>query len=368
MLSVVQFKLLLLMVAIVLIPCAKVAGSAEKIVKEENTGCRVKINWDAINSIRWTGKCIDGWIDGPGVIEYYVNDRKEWEQALGGTNGIKVVAGDMQWNFGPEDLEFRLANCDKKFSYRAVHVKLKRPLDIEGGWVADRVLELAADYAKQKCPKRDYRNIKVVVELPGFSKLLPALEARNYDENRLTWAEYNNIPQRKLASKIRDENLARKQKAREAAEHERQLAVAGKKDQIARAWKQHMKDIFDSGKPTDAIADMIVFDKTRFILEFSEGRKILMVYENPAFANGQIVVRWQSAQTNIYKDMEKEFGADFSWDKWFKQFGENENAVFLIACMMPPSYAQDLSQNGIHEVDAKLVSLQGSQVVFNCGN
>ncbi len=338
------------------------AHSSERVLKDPETGCSIKLDWDQITSIKWQGRCVDGWADGPGELEFFVNLKKEWRQRFGGTAGIKITRGQMEWNFDQTALKFSIEGCDENRFRRIIRVSPNRDLDVESGWVINRLLLLTMDYYKQNCPAKGYKGVEIFVDLPGYLPMLPGILATTSNIEGNSWGTYQNQPAQGLFNKIQSENRIEEQRIAEIAEAARKVELEKKKKKIEKDWAEKMVQALTSNEPTQSVADLIEFDRGRFISVFGSGHKLVVLYRNPSFLNGKIVVENTQLPTDIYKSL-SEGGID-AFLKKSMRMGQAYNVV----CMFSPDYVQNFIENGLHSVDAKLIQLEGRTAVFQCGS
>jgi len=139
-----------------------------------------------------------------------VTERTGWKPKKSGTKAV-----------------FSIINCKKSGSYRAIRGDVPKEIDLSDHKKTIQILQKAAYFAQEKCPKKaPLGNISVTlyqgVEIfPGQWKPNYVVNARNYDANKLTWREYNNRALRKRLAK---------EKARKRTEEKRTIKARKKSE------------------------------------------------------------------------------------------------------------------------------------------
>ena len=171
----------------------------------------------------------------------------------------RVIGGLSKHAEELEEVVFSIIKCSKSISYRAIRGDVPKEIDLSDDTKARQVLERAAHFAQEKCPKKaPYGNISVtlyqgVERFPGQWKRNYVVNARNYDADKLTWREYNNIVLRKRLAKEKARKRAEEKKAIEArkkleAEQEsheinaRRAREARQKLITMKLWKLHLNE------------------------------------------------------------------------------------------------------------------------------
>jgi hypothetical protein len=219
-------------------------------------GCLVWIpNPKPDESIRWSGECIDGKAEGNGILQFYKNGIERSRYIMTTKNGSLMVKGVMTARVDPSLLDFILSDCDKISSYRHVIGVVDKEIDLSQGHVTFHILEKAAQFAMEKCPrKRPFSNIGVGL-FQGDEKQRKEYEyikdtrdpwkpwelmrkifkdvvvsARNYEDDKLWWREYRNEALIERESKEKAYYDAQVEALREKAEKQRMEALRVEKE------------------------------------------------------------------------------------------------------------------------------------------
>lgn len=184
-------------------------------------GCKVwNSNPQPNESATWSGECFDGKAHGNGILIWYKNGIESSREILSTKSGSFMEKGVISAKVDASSISFLLGQCDNITSYREITVFVEGKIDLSLNSIANSILEKAAQFAIEKCPKRKkFDNIAVEIYQGGNFKDFEYLykkyntpspsnsnqikyfdelneknvvNARNYDDNKLTWREYDN--------------------------------------------------------------------------------------------------------------------------------------------------------------------------------
>lgn len=195
---------------------------------DEQTGCKV---WNPDpqpnESISWSGDCVDGKAHGNGILRFYENGEEYFQYVITTKNGLMMVNGVLTAKVEPSSVVFNMRRCTKYENYRVVIGVVEKEIDLSYNLVAKHLLEKAANFAEEKCPRKRFRNIHVFLSRDSKDPIQNfAVKARNYDENKLTWFEYDNNENEKLHAEYR---AKREEKKRLEWEAKKQLEAEKKR-------------------------------------------------------------------------------------------------------------------------------------------
>jgi hypothetical protein len=214
-------------------------------------------------SVTWSGECINGKAHGNGILIWYKNGIEFSRDIMSTENGSFMEEGVFKAKVESSSIELILQKCDNITSYRGITVFVNEKIDLSLNHVVESILEKAAQFAIEKCPRNQkFSNIAVTIFQGKFKDLeelyqkynTPSpsnynqikyykdlyknevVSARNYDNDKLTWSEYNNKPLQKRRSEekakydaivktLQEEKSRREIEARRAEEERKKQEV-----------------------------------------------------------------------------------------------------------------------------------------------
>ncbi|MCG2775720.1 MAG: TPM domain-containing protein [Desulfobacterales bacterium] len=177
------------------------------------------------------------------IIPYLKQD-KYGEGLLNGTTavaqviardaGVKLIAlQEQELKLAlPSENAFKIIECSKSISYRAIRVDVPSGIDLSNDKTARQIMEQAAHFAQDKCPKKQpFSNISVFLCQRGQKWVRDCeVSARNYDHDKLTWREYSNCPLRERLAREKAMQRAEEQRVREERKRQEMLAKKAAED------------------------------------------------------------------------------------------------------------------------------------------
>jgi murein DD-endopeptidase MepM/ murein hydrolase activator NlpD len=349
--------------------------STQRIVQDQDSGCRLRFAWDEVTSIKWEGACVDSFADGAGTISWYRGENLIWRTRVGPDHAMTLDKGYLQYNLNASDFDFSMTSCEPRGTYRSARIIPKSAAlprypgtFFENTWVTRKLFDIAAQFAAASCPKPNdgYSNISVVLAIPneGYGWGDAAVSGRNYDVQSLTWREWNNIPASQLDRRLREENqqvLA----ARRQALHEAQMRqIEMLRQQAEVRWIAEWDRILVSREPVGNVADLIRRDRSSVIQQFTAGRSVIVTYQNIMFRDGKVQFWDVHRPTNIYAEIPN---PPFTWDA-FLQATQNvrPRADVEVVCQMAPGDVGAMREGQRYRVQGKLISLTDQTIVLQC--
>jgi hypothetical protein len=252
---------------------AHIAKAAEPNWITTDKGCKVwNPNPQPNESVTWSGECINGKAHGNGILIWYKNGIESSRDIMSTENGSFMEKGVFNAKVESSSIALILGKCDDITSYRGITVFVNEKIDLSLDHVAKSILEKAAQFAIEKCPQnKKFSNIAVTIfqgkikdledlyqkynspslsypnQMKYYNELYKnnVVFARNYDDNKLTWHEYNNGSLQKRRSEekakydaivktLQEEKTRREMEARRAEEER-------KKQEIRKRYNEFVK-------------------------------------------------------------------------------------------------------------------------------
>lgn len=184
----------------------------------DNKGCKV---WNPSpttdESIEWTGRCVDGYADGYGIITWQKNGINNGETHYNEDNGLILKKGKTTANITNQDYTFILSSCEEEKHFLGkeksakIYVFSKKDFDfVYNNTVSLYLFDKAIEFADENCfplMNGSYDSNKLFVHIfkndidpkkhPGVIIKKPARLNGSDDENILhndIIIEYENIP------------------------------------------------------------------------------------------------------------------------------------------------------------------------------
>jgi len=172
---------------------------------------------------------------------------------------------------------FSIINCKKSGTYRGVRGDVPNEIDLSDHKKAIQILQDAAKFAQEKCPKKaPFGNISVtlyqgVKVFSGQWKRNYVVNARNYDANKLTWREYNNrafkkrLAKEKARKRTEEKRIIKARKKSEAEKEKRET-----KARITREAKKRIEALrrLEDAKGFKSIPEAVrkvIFEESKFL-------------------------------------------------------------------------------------------------------
>lgn len=259
-----RIELLFFVVMLNILLSVHITKAAEPNWITTDKGCKVwNPNPQPNESVTWSGECINGKAHGNGILIWYKNGIESSRDIMSTDNGSFMEKGVFNAKVESSSIALILGKCDDITSYRGITVFVNEKIDLSLDHVAKSILEKAAQFAIEKCPKNEkFSNIAVTIFQGKFKDLedlyqkynTPSpsnfnqikyyndlyknnvVSARNYDDNKLTWSEYNNKPLQKRRSEekakydaivktLQEEKTRREMEARRAEEERKKQEI-----------------------------------------------------------------------------------------------------------------------------------------------
>lgn len=349
--------------------------ASAKTFVDPRTGCKVIDPDNKPTRMYWSGLCKNGFADGIGRIEFHGNGVLTIIDV--GRRGLTMKSGKLVPVLDQPDINFKVVRCDK--GNVGIDASVLHDIYIIWDTVIKRIADLSESFAVSKCSHAvsgSQVEMRVYVQHARGARGLTVSWDFGIDHienmSKPNWEGYNlrnNTEykyQQKIEKRIISDRVAAR-KAREKIELERKKAeLERKKSEAEKQWALYMAKIFDSRKPIEKIADAVAYDKTRFILEFSDEREILIPYNNPSFVGGNNIIEFRYSKTDIFEDIEKTGSSGFSWQKWFDATQGYAGGSYRVTCVIEPSDAKGLVDGQSYVFDATLQQLTDDRILFKC--
>jgi hypothetical protein len=305
---------------------------ADRTLSDPTTGCKIRTGWNQPNGIKWTGACSNGFASGTGLLTWLVGPDTIWRTNVGAEWDTRLQDGQLAYDLDFKQFNFELTSCGDA-SYRSVAIHVLHATSesyFENNWLVHALLAQGVNFAVLRCPvpKSGYSNISVSLTHPKSDR--PIVSARNYDNDALTWREFDNGAARQLQGTLNQRKDARiaadRQHAVEAQAAETKRQLTAEVSVLEKRAERLLQE--RSGTPAE-LATALQIDERRTLKELDRGLWLdvepiegVRTFQHDGRKFYSVTYRSSSLIADaVHRQRQQRLQQNFSWDDWFDQTG-----------------------------------------------